>query len=175
MTTKQKPLPQNIFERGISTDGEMAGPEILTYSLLSIGACLISDVQEKFYVELKPDIDHYCPNAMSVNKLGFERLKDEGVDPKQAITMFAEWSREVIDSQYDPLFVAYNVGFDWMFIQLCASKYGVRLPFGHKGFCSWSRFGKMNPLIYVLPHHALDDAIIQRHFFVDTAKECGLL
>jgi len=39
----------------ICVDVETAGPFPARYAMLSIGACLVMDIGETFYVELKPD------------------------------------------------------------------------------------------------------------------------
>ena len=48
-------LPSNsASELLISVDVETAGPNPSQYSLLSIGACLVDEPDQKFYIELTP-------------------------------------------------------------------------------------------------------------------------
>jgi len=53
----------------ISVDVEASGPIPGEYSLLSIGACLVGQPDQSFYVELKPLNDNFFEKAMDVTGL----------------------------------------------------------------------------------------------------------
>ena len=47
-------MEEESEEAFVSVDVETAGPNPAQYALLSLGACLVSDPERGFYVELKP-------------------------------------------------------------------------------------------------------------------------
>ena len=53
-------------EAYISVDVETAGPSPSQYSLLSIGACLVSRPEKSFYIELQPVNDKMLPEALAI-------------------------------------------------------------------------------------------------------------
>jgi len=69
----------------ISVDVETSGPNPSQYSLLSIGACTIFEPVTTFYVELKPMNERYLESAMMINRLSFERLKENGEPPEKKV------------------------------------------------------------------------------------------
>lgn len=58
----------------ISVDIESSGPIPGEYSLLSIGACLLSDPKESFYTELRPDSQKHDPEAVAITGLDLASL-----------------------------------------------------------------------------------------------------
>ena len=60
------PTPIEVF---VSVDVETAGPHPGGHALLSIGACLVYDPGQTFYVELQPDRQAAVPEALAVSKL----------------------------------------------------------------------------------------------------------
>ena len=58
----------------ISVDVETAGPYPGRYSLLSIGACVVSDPTQTFYVELQPLNSDIVADALSVTGLRMGRM-----------------------------------------------------------------------------------------------------
>ena len=50
----------------ISVDIEAAGPVPVTYSMLSLGAAVVLDLQTTFYVEFRPTNGKSIPEAMKV-------------------------------------------------------------------------------------------------------------
>jgi hypothetical protein len=62
-------------------DVETAGPAPWRYSLLSIGACLVENLERRFYVELKPDHQALDPQAAASHGLSLDRLRLEGMPP----------------------------------------------------------------------------------------------
>jgi len=61
----------------ISVDVETAGPIPARFALLSIGACLLTDTTNGFYVELRPDRDEVSPEAMAIHGLSIAELKNK--------------------------------------------------------------------------------------------------
>ena len=104
------------LEAYVSVDVETAGPNPSRYSLLSIGACLVADIQRTFYVELQPINGNFTPEALAVSGLSLEELAERGLPPAEAMARFETWLEIQIPSSRRPIFVAFNAPFDWMFI-----------------------------------------------------------
>ncbi len=165
----------------VSVDVEAAGPSPTTYSLLAIGACLVFDPAQRFYVELQPLSMAFTPEAAEVHRLSLERLAAEGLPPTEAMACFADWLKSVTPEGKTPLFVGFNAAFDWMFVSDYFYRFLGHNPFGHapldvKSFymgmsggqwCATSM--RQLSLRYLggrqLPHHALEDALIQAELF----------
>ena len=165
----------------ISVDVETAGPAPCDYSLLSLGACLVDDPRQTFYAELQPATLEADPAALAVSGLSLDHLAVHGVPPGEAMTRFAAWVKEVTPPGHRPVFVAFNAPFDWMFVADYFRRFAVPNPFGHAaldikalymgatgepwertGFAAAAaRFG-LSPH---LPHHALEDALVQGEIF----------
>ncbi|MDX1437392.1 MAG: 3'-5' exonuclease [Anaerolineales bacterium] len=168
------------LQRFISVDVETAGPHPAEYSLLSIGACLVSNPKIGFYTEIKPVNDRQTPEAFSIHRLTLEELAANGDSPADAMADFEAWlSRNVPDGR--PIFVAFNAPFDWMFVNDYFHRYLGRNPFGHSALdikaYYMGRFGVAwaeTTMALVaervlghqeLSHHALKDAQDQAEMF----------
>lgn len=165
----------------ISVDVEAAGPVPAEYSLLSIGACLVDDLDRQFYVELQPTSRREDPKASAIHGLSLERLAREGTPPADAMAAFADWIAESVAADVQPVFVGFNAAFDWMFVNDAFHRYLGRNPFGHapldvKSFymgqagvpfraTSRRRLAEAYPDIRPLEHHALADALDQARLF----------
>lgn len=165
----------------ISVDVETSGPIPGEFSLLSIGACTVLQPRTSIYIELKPLNDNFTEEAVSIHHLSIAELKQRGEDPAQAIALFTDWLKEQAGQGCRPVFVAFNAGFDWMFLSYYFYHFLGHNPFGHapldikayymgKYGVSWAetsmryispRFLRDQPLI----HHALSDAIDQADIF----------
>jgi ribonuclease T len=165
----------------ISVDVETAGAAPSAHALLSLGACLVADSSRTFYVELQPATTGFDPAALAVSGLSLEHLAAHGVPPGEAMARFASWVGEVTPPGERPVFVAFNAPFDWMFVADYFHRWGVPNPFGHAAldikalymgvtgepweqtsfFAVAARFG-LRPH---LPHHALEDALVQAEIF----------
>ena len=173
----------------ISVDIETAGPNPSTYSLLSIGACVVFDPQRTFYVELQPVNKHRILNALDVSGLDWEHLKKDGLPPIEAMSRFAAWVNETVQDGSPPVFVAFNAPFDWMFINDYFHRTLGKNPFGHKALdikafymglhgVTWYETG-MRHLArryledQTLSHHALRDALDQAVIFRKLLAESG--
>ena len=168
-------------ETFISVDMETAGPYPSRFSLLSIGACLIDDPGQGYYVELKPASSEMTESALHASQLSMERLKKEGVEPVKAMQEFASWIRRVAPTGQRPLMVAFNAPSDWAFMNYYFLEYMGENPFGHsaidiKAFymgligCPWEETSMlyMSPRFLKgqqLPHDALADARLQADLF----------
>lgn len=79
----------------ISVDIESSGPIPGEYSLLSIGACLLSDPKESFYTELRPDSQKHDPEAVAITGLDLASLTLSGLPPLEAMEQFNSWINSV--------------------------------------------------------------------------------
>lgn len=148
--------------------------------MLSIGACLVTNEAQTFYVELKPDRESFQEHALNISGLSMRNLQQKGLDPEQAMQAFAGWLEQNVPGK--PIFVAFNAPFDWMFINDYFHRYIGSNPFGHSAIDikalylghaggEWydtnmdrvnARFG----LDKSLSHHALEDARDQAVLFL---------
>ncbi|ESY01405.1 3'-5' exonuclease [Mesorhizobium sp. LNJC405B00] len=169
---------QEVF---ISVDIEAAGPIPPDFSMLSIGACRVDDIEGGgFYRELKPINDRFDPDALKVTGFDLEILRREGVEPDQAMAQFSTWISEITGSEGRPVFVGFNAPFDWSFVNyyfhhfLGANPFGIgaldvkALYMGATG-CAWSETrSSMFPVANQAPeqrHNALGDARHQARLF----------
>jgi DNA polymerase III epsilon subunit-like protein len=175
-------MPTNPFDEAyISVDIETAGPNPSQYSLLSIGACSIMHPDSNFYIELQPVNEEMLPEAYAIHNLSLDELKTSGVAPTEAMAQFETWLNEVVPPGTQPVFVAFNAPFDWMFVSDYFHRYLGRNPFGHaaldmKAFymglhgSSWKDTAMHNVAVDYLEgkgisHNALEDACDQAKIF----------
>jgi len=168
-------------ETYISIDIETSGPNPSTYSLLSIGACTIYNPKETFYAELQPVNENKISDAMMVSGLDWNHLKENGLPPNEAMEQFSQWVGRVIPEGVQPIFVAFNAPFDWMFINDYFHRYLGHNPFGHKALgikayymgligVPWEETGMQHISRRYdedlnLTHNALQDALDQARLF----------
>lgn len=170
-----------IEDTWVSIDVETAGSDPSAHALLSIGACLVTDPDEGFYVELRPDRASIDPAAMKVHGLAWDRLMADGQPPADAMLALERWLSAHVPGS--PVMVGFNAPFDWMFICHYFWQYLQRNPLGHTAIdikalaMGWLRIPwrqtSLAPLARrlglptALGHHALDDArqqaILLRH------------
>ncbi|WHU90636.1 3'-5' exonuclease [Pantoea agglomerans] len=117
----------------VSVDIETSGPVPGIYSLLSIGACLVSDTENALYLELQPDSEKHDDESLAVTGLDINRLQKEGLAPEQAMLMLRDWLASLISQNSKPIFVGLNTPFDWSFINYYFHKYLGSNPFGFRG------------------------------------------
>jgi hypothetical protein len=169
------------METFISVDVEASGPIPGEYSLLAIGACVVRAPEETFYVELKPVTPNAVPEALAVAGLDLARLAAEGAEPAQAMADFAAWLACVTPAGGRPIFVAYPLAFDWMFVAYYFHRFVGHNPFGVGGVdiesyyaglvgTPWPAPGQdmMEPAFLkelALSHHAREDAVAQAALF----------
>jgi len=165
----------------VETAGPIPGSAPGEYSLLSIGACTINEPPSTFYIELKPVNENITVEAANVHKLSLQHLMVEGVEPEEALRSFEEWLNDQTAPGRQPVFVAFNAAFDWMFINYYFFHYLGHNPFGHaaldiKAFymgwagvpwsqTSWRFISPGYVEDIQLTHHALQDALDQAKLF----------
>lgn len=168
-------------ETWVSVDVETSGPSPSLHSMLSIGACLVDDPEQGFYIELTPTTDLFVESAMSVSGLSHAELTTTGVDPREAMERFEQWLVAAVPAGHVPVFAGFNAPFDWMFVADWFERFLGRNPFGHSaidiksyylGFAaeSWheTSMSKVSPLYLGgrdLSHNALEDAKDQAELF----------
>lgn len=174
---------RSVDEMGayVSVDIEAAGPTPSLYSMLSIGACLVHDPDQQFYVEIKPEHLTADPQALAVSGLSMQALAADGVELPQAMAKFSAWLEEAVGPDQSPIFVAYNAPFDWAFVNDAFQRTLGTNPFGHAALdikayfmgrtgrpwseTSFRRAADHYMLKPSLEHHALQDAVDQARVF----------
>ena len=165
----------------ISVDVETAGPNPNQYSMISIGACLVDDPEQSFYIELNPLSDAVVDSSLAVSGLSMETLAADGVEAGAAMQRFADWIADVAPAGTAPIFVAFNAVFDWMFIDDYFQRFLGSNPFGHSaldvkafylgmagGTWAGTSMRVLSPLYLAgrhLSHNALGDARDQAELF----------
>jgi DNA polymerase III epsilon subunit-like protein len=115
-----------------SVDIESSGPIPGEFSMLSLGACLVSDPAKNFYVELQPTSDEFVPRALEVSGFNLQALKKSGTSPTEAMEHFVRWVQETADGGA-PVFVGFNGCFDWQFVNWYCVQFAGINPFGFGG------------------------------------------
>lgn len=106
------------------------------YPLLSIGACVVDELDERFYVEMKPGDKLVEAEAVQVSWPGLPahetiaRLEREGVSEAEALSAFAAWVGRVSKGGR-PVYLAFNAAFDWAFTHHAFTRLGIPDPFGY--------------------------------------------
>ncbi|MFO1539204.1 MAG: 3'-5' exonuclease [Chloroflexota bacterium] len=163
----------------VSVDVETSGPTPGTGSLLSLGACLVTDPAQTFYREIAP-IDGLPWDRATERVHGLTRthLAAAGVPPAAAMADFVAWVGVVAPAPARPVFVGFNAPFDWMFVADYLHRFAGVNPFGHgaldlkalymgrHGVPRWAEttqehVRRAHPVTERGTHHALDDARVQ--------------
>lgn len=169
-----------MAETYISVDIEAAGPIPGAYSMLALGACVVGNINETFYAELRPINSAFIPAAMKIIGRPLEEFFQTGRDPAKVMEEFHSWMIEM-SKEATPVFVGFNATFNWSFFNWYCHTYLDSNPFGFGGLdiksyymglvgCSWEETrsshipekfkGKAQHT-----HNALDDAIEQAEMF----------
>jgi ribonuclease T len=164
----------------ISVDVEASGPFPPTFSMLSIGACVVERPEATFYGELKPISEQVVAEAIKVVGKPLEHFTKNGREPKVVIADFEEWIKS-ISRGGTPVFVGFNAAYDWAFANWYFHTYLGRNPFGVSPLdiksyfmgltsSSWedtrsSRIPNAFKGPAVQTHNALDDAKSQAQMF----------
>lgn len=165
----------------ISVDVETSGPIPGVYDLLSIGVCIVDQPSENFYCELKPVSNNVDPEALSVTGFSLEKLAEDGLSPILAMKKLDIWINNHINENEIPVFVGFNAGFDWSFINYYFHKYLGKNTFGFTsldikslymgvfgGRWSETKSSKMRERLKPSTnnnHNALQDALFQAELF----------
>ncbi len=168
-------------ERYFSVDIESAGPIPGKYSMLSLGACVVGEREETFYVELKPISADFVPAALKVSGFNLDRLARDGEPPAKAMKAFRRWV-EIAAGNHQAVFVGFNACYDWQFVNWYLWSFAAGNPFGFGGIDIKSYFMGLSGQPWSkttssqLPrkfqpdepqtHNALDDARAQASIFL---------
>lgn len=161
-----------------SLDCEASGPVPPLYNLLSIGVTTLRPEGDhhvlggSFYIELQPIFPGFNPDAMKVCGLDAERLKRDGVHPREAMMRLTQWVEQEAPKSGTAVFVGHNAVFDWSYIAYYYAHFEMENPFGYKGIdvkslamgslgISWNETSKEN-LQVVLGLPPQDPAQIHR-------------
>ncbi len=171
----------NKREVFLSVDVETAGPIPGEYSLLTIGACDVSDPMQTFACELKPTTRNADPKALEVTGLSLDRLEQDGLDPAIAMQAFRDWVARIAGTDATPVFVGFNAPFDWSFVNYYFHRYLGENPFGFAALdiksmymgatgSSWTQTRSSQIAAVLRPtltgdHNALHDAQYQAELF----------
>jgi ribonuclease T len=163
-----------------SVDVESSGPIPGKYSMLSLGACIVGDVEKSFYTELKPVSMEFVPKALEVSGFDLATLKRKGQSPRKATKLFRKWVEKMAGSG-KAVFVGFNGCYDWQFVNWYLESFTGGNPFGFGGIDIKSYFMGMTGLPWsattssqlpiefqpITPqtHNALDDAKAQASIF----------
>lgn len=174
MTNNQ---PHEIF---ISVDVETSGPIPGEYSLLTLGACVVSREEATFYRKLKPISEKADQNALAVTGLSLDDLARTGDTPQHVMAAFRDWIVQET-GEGTPIFVGLNAGFDWSFVNYYFHRFVGENPFGFAPLdikslymgatgCTWreTRSSAMSAVLKPTrhgSHNALDDALAQAELF----------
>jgi ribonuclease T len=164
----------------ISIDVEAAGPIPGDYSMLSLGACPVGRKDEGFYVEIKPLNDNAVPDALKVTGFDLAKLAETGERPEHAVAKLRDWVKHVSGTA-KPVFVGFNAGFDWSFVNWYFIHFLGENPFGfapldvksyYMGLvgCGWeeTKSSRIRPEFQPAKpgdHNALADARAQAEMF----------
>lgn len=165
----------------VSVDIEASGPIPGKYSMLSIGACLAANPAEQFSCLLKPISQEFVPAALEVTGLSLEKLREEGLEPSEAMAQFKAWVESVAHADQTVVFVGFNASFDWSFVNYYFHLFLGENPFGIAALdiksmyfgavdCTWKSTRSSEIEKVVNPessgnHDALDDAVYQAELF----------
>lgn len=122
------------METYISVDVEASGPVPGEYSMLSLGACIVGQTDKNFYVELKPITKNFNPTSLAVAGFDLEQLERTGAEPGSAMAQFDAWVMQATPRENTPVFCAYPLAFDWMFVAYYFQRFLGHNPFGYTGF-----------------------------------------
>jgi DNA polymerase III epsilon subunit-like protein len=164
----------------ISVDVKASGPIPGEYSMLSVGACEVGKANNGFYAELQQISEKYVKEALEVCGLSMENLRKTGMSPHEAMRKFAEWTKWTAGGRR-PVFVGYNAGFDWSFVNYYFIRFAGENPYGVSSLdiksvwlgmtgSSWSGTSKTHVkrnlgIDAEHTHNALDDAKEQAIIF----------
>ncbi|MFZ1445257.1 MAG: hypothetical protein WAS49_07230, partial [Candidatus Dechloromonas phosphoritropha] len=96
------------------------------YSLLTIGACNVSDPQQASSCELKPTTNNADPKALELTGLSLGRLERDGLEPAIGMQKFRDWVASTAGADGTPVFVGFNAAFDWSFVNSTLSDSSTR-------------------------------------------------
>ncbi len=148
--------------------------------MLSLGACVVGGQVAGFYSEVKPINDNAIPDALKVSGFDMVKLARSGERPEVALTKLRDWVKGVSGSA-KAVFVGFNAGFDWSFVNWYFIHFLGENPFGfapldvksyYMGLvgCGWedTKSSRIRPEYQPAKpgdHNALTDARAQAEMF----------
>jgi ribonuclease T len=171
----------HVDEVYVSVDVETSGPIPSEYSLLSLGATVVGAPDRSFYLQLRPLNQNAVPAALAVSGFDLQDLAQRGEEPSAGFTRFRDWIADV-NGNRKTVFVGFNAGFDWSFVNWYFHRYLGENPFGfsphdikayYMGLSGslWAQTTssklptRFQPTEGVATHNALDDARVQAEMF----------
>lgn len=123
----------------IEADGTIPGPySMSSFGMIAVGLAdqgnliKIEGTPPSFYAELKPISDDFVPAAAAVAGLDRNDLIENGLDPEVAMKNAAAWVNKLaVTYNARPVFVAWPLSFDWMWMYWYFMQYNGSSPFGH--------------------------------------------
>jgi len=187
------PSPDVYFSADVEADGPIPG----VHSMLSFGFALAGSfdgdtfqrndpARHTFYRELRPISDEFEAQALVVSGLDRDELLRSGTEASVGLSEAADWVRALttrINPAGRPVFVAYPLGFDWMFLYWYLVRFSASgSPFGFSscldiktlyaararttiGASTKSQMPTALHSKRTHTHNALDDAIEQAELF----------
>ena len=163
-----------------SVDIETSGPIPGEFSMLTLGACVVDQMDQTFEMALRPVTIRIDEEALKVTGLSIEKLLVEGADVETAMQTFRDWVTTCSGSRR-PVFVGLNASFDWSFVNYYFQKYCGANPFGFAALdikslymghanVEWSQtkasqIAKIYDAQRCNTHNALEDALFQAELF----------
>lgn len=117
------------MESFVSIDVETSGGRPGHHDLLAIGACLAHRPDAGFKRYLKPWTGNFDPEAMAVNGLDLDWLRENGEPILDAISDLREWTVSESGECDRIVFVGLNAPFDWGFVSHAFAFAGLGNPF----------------------------------------------
>ena len=145
----------DTIKQYISFDIEASGPIPARYSMLSLGACVVGDIDKQFYREIKPLNTNFQDTAFKVGCLELDLLKergdefdaksssfnpkrtlellmDEAMEPTLAMQEYRDWISKIKPSKSIQIEAAAPIGFDRQFTNWYFHNFLNENPFGNK-------------------------------------------
>ncbi|MBX2797189.1 MAG: 3'-5' exonuclease [Myxococcales bacterium] len=119
-------------------DIECSGPVPALYDMLSLGAVVVTDTGQgprigaQLYVEIRPTAPRVDPDAMAVNGLDLDHLREVGLSLEEALRRLTAFVQENLLPGTEAVFVGHNAPFDWSFVSYAYHAHGMDNPFGYK-------------------------------------------
>lgn len=178
------------FSADVETDGPIPGEySMLSFALVPLGTYdgkhFRKNISEKFiYKEIKPISEKFQNEALAINGLDRNVLRNKGDTPEDAMNAAYDFVDQESGSG-SPVLVAYPLSFDWSFLYWYFTKYAEKgSPFGHSRCLDIKTMWSVKSGIPIsqsgrskIPerfqstrkntHHAIADAIAQGEMFLN--------
>lgn len=173
-----------MTETYISVDIETTGLVVGSDNIASIGACVVGNTNDSFYIELQPFTTDFRPESVRVCNLSIPYLTNNGDVLENGLKKFHDW----VMKHKSPIFVGFPLPFDRSFIHWYFQKFLGRDPFGvtsngidiktyamAKLGINYKQTSKKQLKEFIRwegkhTHNALDDAIEQANLFEQLLK-----